>query len=254
MTSSNPGPAGSPLPKWCILAGSLLIVFHLGSLLVHGLAAPSGPWPSREGPDFAAPPQLALLVDEPIAQRYLPRIKLTHNYHFPSNRPGTPGAFLEVRLKDKEGEVVKTVRFPDPKASWSVRQRQALATRWLTDDQMAIPPQGERIPAPGEKIPEVPVWTPASDEGGEQSRKLNLSWMPENELPRPPRDQPLARPTDWSLLVVRSLARHLCRVHGANSAEVVRRSRDPLPPRILFEREAPPPMEDLESNYGRLSR
>jgi hypothetical protein len=227
--------------------GSLLIAFHLGSVLIHVVAAPSGPWPSMEGPDMAPPPQVSIQPDQEVAAPYLSRIKMTHNYHFPSNRAGMPGAFLEVQLKDKEGEVFKTVRFPDPQASAAVRRRQALATRWLTEDAPVTPRQGERIPAPNAKVPEVPIWSPVPEE----QRKLTLTWVPENETPR---DRPVFRPTEWSMLMVRSLARCLCRQYGAESAEVVRRSREAIPPRILFEQEAPPPMEDLESNFGRLPR
>jgi hypothetical protein len=75
--------------------------------------------------------------------------------------------------------------------------------------------------------------------------------VPENEVPK---DRPVFRPSEWSLLVVRSLTRHLCALHGAAAAEAVRHSREALPPRILFERELLPQMEDLQSNYGRLPR
>jgi hypothetical protein len=220
---------------------------HLGAVVVHVVAAPSGPWPAQEGADLAPPPHLAAFVDEPLVQPYLRQIKMTHNYHFPSNRTGGPAAFLEVRLKDKEGEVFKTLRFPEEQASGSVRQRQVLLTRWLTDDQPVQPQRAERIPAPGQKIPEIPIWSPVED----SPRKLTLSWIPENEVPR---DRPVFRPSEWSLLVVRSMMRHLCRTHKADSADVVRRSREPIPPRVLFENEVPAPMEDLQSDYGRLPK
>jgi hypothetical protein len=248
MIPEPSGSAGPPLPRGLALAGSLLIVFHFAAVAVHVAAAPSGPWPGPEGPDLAPPPHLARIADEHIALPWLRTIKLTHNHHFASNRPGAPEAALEVRLLDGQGEVFRTVRFPHPQAPAWVRQRQALAARWLTEDRpVERPAWGERIPAPNQKAPEVPIWTGA----GETPRKLDLTWLPEHELPR---DRPVFRPSEWSLIVVRSLARHECRLHGAASARLVRLSREAIPPRILFERETPPEMGDLESHYGRLPR
>jgi hypothetical protein len=240
-------PDSAPIARWAVLAGSLLIVFHLGTVAIHVVAAPSGPWPGMEGSEPAPPPQFSVLADENVAAPYLTRLKMTHNYHFPSNRASAPGAELEFRLCDEEGEVFKTVTFPDPKASAAVRRRQALALRWFTDDRAIQPPQGEKIPPPGGKIPEVATW---DDVEGEM-RKLNLTWVPEIEVKR---NRPVFGPTEWSLVVLRSFVRYLCQVHGADNAEVVRTSREPIPPRILFEREVPPLMDKLQSNYGRLSR
>jgi hypothetical protein len=236
------------LPWWAILAGSVPIVVHLAALVVHAAAAPSGPWPGMEGADMAPPPAFLQGADQSMALPYLARIKMTHNYHFPSNRTGLPEAFLEVRLLDAKGEALQTVHFPDPQAPPRVRQRQALAARWLIEDRpLERSSWGERIPAPNQKVPEVPVWAPVP----EQERKLQLAWVPEHEVPK---DRPVFRPSDWSLVVVRSVARHLCKVHGAASAEVVRHSREAIPPRILFERELPPQMEELQSAFGRLPR
>jgi hypothetical protein len=224
------------------------IAFHLAALVVHAAAAPSGPWPMMEGADMAPPPAFLQGADQGVALPYLVRIKMTHNYHFPSNRTGLPEAYLEVRLLDDKGEELKAVRFPDPQAAPRVRQRQALVARWLIEDRPVERSQwGERIAAPGQKAPEVPVWAPVP----EQDRKLHLSWVPEHEIPK---DRPVFRPSDWSLLVVRSAARHLCHVHGAARADVVRHSREAIPPRILFERELPPQTEDLHSAFGRLPR
>jgi hypothetical protein len=103
----------------------------------------------------------------------------------------------------------------------------------------------EKIPAPNREVPKVPIWE--GEEGNE--RKLTLTWVPENEIPR---NRPVFRPSEWSLIVVKSLGRYLAREHGAARAEVVRKSREPIPPRVLQEREAPPPQEDLVSSYGRL--
>jgi hypothetical protein len=247
MTQPTPRPAGPPAPRWLLAAGSLLIVFHLGSVLVNALAAPSGPWPAMEGAEMAMPPQLFALAQEKAALPYLRLLQLTHNFHFRTNRGGQPEAFLELALEDEAGEVMQTVRFPDPKAPAVVRRRQASLTRWLTDDQPVPPGSTEKIPAPGERIPEIAIWEPVED----APRKLTLARVPENEVRR---DRQAFRPTEWSLIVVRAITRNVCREHGAARAEVVRHSREAIPVRVLFEREAPPENEDLQSSYGRLSR
>src|SRR5262249_17355408 len=151
----------------------------------------SGPWPMGEGPDMAPPPIMVETAQQQLALPYLSWLKLTHNYHFPSNRVGLPEAFLEVNLLDEEGEVLQNLRFPDPKAPTSVRRRQALATRWLIEDQPVAPRQGERIPAPGSKVPEVSIWEQVPGE----TRRLSLEKVPENEIPR---DRPVFRPSAWS--------------------------------------------------------
>src|SRR5262249_37168564 len=151
----------------------------------------SGPWVTMDG-GMAAPPPLAGAAYDHVGQPYLRLIKMTHNYHFNSNHPGTPEAYLEVRLQDGEGRDLKTVRVPDPGANAWVRQRQLLLTRWLTDDVPVMPPQGERIYAPGQEPPTVPVWEPV------ENRKLTLRSVPEMELPR---NRPVFRPSEWSLLL-----------------------------------------------------
>jgi hypothetical protein len=198
-------------------------------------------------PEMAPPPHLAQWAQEPFVRRYLSLIKLAHAFQFTSNHTYAPQASLEVRLLDEKGEVMKTVRIPDPKAPPAVRRQQALLARWLIEDQPVPPPAGESIPAEGKKVPEVPLWEPVPDE----PRKLVLAWVPENLVPR---DRPVYRPSEWSMLVVRSCARHLCRVHGAASAEVHRHSREPIPPRVLDEPNAPPEVEDLISTFRRLPR
>lgn len=247
MSQLTPHPVGPPLPRWLLCLGSLLISYHLLSVGLNVLAAPSGPWPAMEGSDMAMPPQLPAYVHAQVALPYLQMVKLTHNYHFRTNRTGQPEAYLEVKLKDQDGELMKTLRFPDPEAGRAIRSWQEALARWATDDQPIQPSMIEKIPAPNQKIPEIPIWENSVDD----MRRLTLTFIPENEVPR---DRPVFRPSQWSLIVVRSLGRYLCRVHGASSCEVFRRSREPIPPRILQERESPPENEDLVSAYGRLPR
>lgn len=239
-------PTGA-LPRWLTRLLSAAIAFHLSALFIKVLAAPSGPWLTNEGPGMATPPQLAFTLNEQIARPYLKPLKMTHNYHFASNRSVTPRARLVVRLYDAAGEVVETLQFPDPKACIAVRHRQELLTRWLVDDQPVQAAPGEYIPAPGQAAPTVPIW-----DLGSEPRQLRMQRVPEHLVPR---DRPVMRPSDWSLLLVRSYARYVCRAHGAAEVEVVRHSREPLAPAVLMSREARVEgFEELVSNYGRLSK
>jgi hypothetical protein len=238
------------VPRWIVLLGSVVIVAHLGSVLANVLAAPSGPWPAPppQGVYQAEPPRLALAVAEPAGRWYLGPLKLWSNYHFRSNSRLEFQASLEVRLEDEAGKPVKTVKFPDPRASRRLQHWQRLAATWLVPDEPVMRRPGEEIAAPGKKVPEVPVWgSPDNDPA-----RLRLEYKPENLLPH---DQPSMRPSEWSMIFIRSYVRYLCRTHGAARAEVVRHSRAAVPPQILFEREVPPaPDRDLESSYGRLPR
>src|SRR5262245_9435608 len=235
------------LPRWLTRLLSAVIVFHLSTLFIKVLAAPSGPWLTAEGPGMATPPQLAFTLHDQVARPYLKPLKLTHNYHFPTNRSVTPRARLVVRLYDQAGEVVETLQFPDPKACFAVRHRQELLTRWLVDDQPVQPAPGAFIPAPGQAPPTVPIW-----DLGSEPRYLRVQRVPEHLVPR---DRPVMRPSEWSLLLIRSYARYVCRTHGAAAVEVVRHSREPIPPMVLTSRDARADgFEELVSNYGRLSK
>jgi hypothetical protein len=48
------------------------------------------------------------------------------------------------------------------------------------------------------------------------------------------------RPSDWALVLARSYGRYLCRTHGAASAEIVRHTREPVSPAVLFGMRPPP--------------
>jgi hypothetical protein len=247
MTQPKPRVVGPPFPRWAAFVGSLLIIYHLGCVALNAMAATSGPWPGMEGPDMNPPPQAVGRAHEAAALPYLKAIKQTHNYHFRTNRVGMPEAYLTIELFDKAGAPVKSLRFPDPKAPAAVQQRQAALVRWVIDDQPVQPKMTEGVAAPGQLAPTITVW---DNPQGEQ-RRLVLTQIAENEVKR---DRPTYRPTPWSLLVVRSLVRHLCRVNDADGAEVVRHSREPVSYRILMERDATIDTEELQSSYGRLSK
>jgi hypothetical protein len=247
MTPAMPGNAGG-VPRWVVLAGSAFLLFHLGAVGVNALAAPSGPWPTPEGPNMSTPPLFAFLIHESVTLPYLRTLKMTHNAHFTSNRPGPSAVAFTVRLEDADGNELKTLRIPDPNAAPWLKHRQELLARALADDLNVPPPQGETIPAPGHEVPMVSLWEPV------ENRKLILRKVPEHLVPR---DRPVMKPSDWSLLLARSYARHLCREHGAARAELVRLTRDPVSPAVLFlPANSPPPgpVEDLVCNFGRMPR
>ncbi len=232
------------LPTWLLVAGSLFIVGHLLALAVAVLSASSGPWPTPDGPGKAAPPQFAAALHRLIAPNYLQWMRMTDSYHFASNRPGAPGVYFEARLKDGSGQVFLTLTFPDAHANPAVRERQALLARALADDQPLPSPEGEKIPAPGRQVEKVPFW----DSG--EPRALKLREVPEHLLPR---DRPLFRPSAWSLLLARSYARYLCRAHGAASAELIRHTREAIPPAALSGQEGTPDSwNDLVADFGDL--
>lgn len=247
MTQPHSRTSPPPLPRWLMAAGSLLIAYHVLCVVLNVLAAPSGPWPSMDGADMSPPPQGFAVAHESISMGYLKGIKQTHNYHFRTNRVGFPGAYLQIDLEDSNGVVVKTLRFPDPKAPRSLQRKQEALVRWVIDDQPMQRDMTERIPAPNQKIKEATIWEPVEGE----PRKLNLTRIPENEVPN---DRQVFRPSRWSLIVLGALARHLCRANDVATVSIARHSREPIPPRVLSERETPPEMEDLVSTYGRLPK
>jgi len=176
---------------------------------------------------------------------YVQGIKLAQSYHFASNHPES-GIKFEVRLKDEAGQPMVTLRFPDPNANPWVRHRQLVAAQWLGFDQLVPPRPGEALPAPNQAVKTVVIW----DGGADMNRHLRE--VPEHLIPR---DRPVFRPTDWSLLLARSYVRYLCRTHGAASGEFVRRTRLPVGPDVLAVPEAPPgTYEDLVAHYGDLPR
>lgn len=247
MSRSAMTATGGALPRWLTIAVSVAIVFHVSTLVIKVLAAPSGPWFTPEGPSLAAPPQLAFALNEHVGRHYLRAMKMTHNYHFMSNRGSMPRAYLTVRLLDEKGAVQETLRFPDSDNGRLVRGWQELVTRWLVDDQPVQPAQGEYIPAPNQTVPMVSVW-----EMSGMDRQLQLRSVPEHLIAR---DRPVMKPSDWSMLLMRAYARYLCRTTGAAQVEIVRHSREPIPPMALFARDLRSDgFEELQSNYGRLSK
>jgi hypothetical protein len=241
-----PSASVAALPRWFLVIASLAIVFHLVAVLSGALAAPSGPWPNQEEAGSAPGPSFAASLNNAIRPNYSSWLKLTHNYHFPSNRPNINGINFEVVLKDADGNEIKTIKFPDAEANAVVRSLQQDLARWLEEDVPVPPPQGERIAAPGQELPSLQIWNALDN------RRGRLEKMPEHLISR---DRPVFRPSDWSLLLARSYSRFLCRKYGADSAEVVRHIREPIPPSVLADEDLhPDDLEDSISYYGKLPK
>ncbi len=241
MSVSRSQPARE-LPPWLALGVSVVVAAHLFTIGILVLAAPSGPWPTNMGPSLGMAPQFAASISEITTNRYLRPLKMTHNYHFVSNRTAVPGVQLDIQLKDASGKVIRTVQLPDKDANTWVRHRQVLLARSLADDQPVQPRAGEVIPAPNQQVATVSIW----DMGPEQ--QLIVRSVPEHLVPR---DRPVMKPSPWSELLARSYARHLCRQHGAASAVVLRHTREPIMPSILFTEETPAgAFSELVSNFG----
>jgi hypothetical protein len=246
MSESEPH-AHRPLPRWLSVTASLAVTGHLGAILLLVLAAPSGPWPTPYGSSNAVGPAFALEPGSAVTQHYLTPLKMTHNYHFLRNRPGMADAWFEVRLKDADGKLVKTVRFPDPEAPFPVRHRQSILARNLADDQQVQARPGEAIPAPNQAIRTVEILDPIGE------RTLALKSVPEHLVPR---DRPVYRPSDWSMILARSTMRQLLRIYrSAASAELVRHTREAVMPALLFSDDPPADtFHELITHFGEVRR
>jgi hypothetical protein len=244
---SPPRPdAPAVLPRWLILLASAAVFAHLLAVSVAALAAPSGPWPAPNGTGMASGPAFAQAVSAVTTRRYLAPLRMAHNYHFAGNRPDTPAVYLEFRLKDETGRNLKTVRLPEENSNFWVRHRQTLLAQALADDRPVQPRAGEVVAAPHQQVRTIDIWEPDGE------RSLVIRAVPEHLVPR---DRPVFRPSEWSLVLARSYARYLGRTHGAASAELIRHTREPIPPAALSAEEPPPgAFDDLLSYFGEFPR
>lgn len=219
--------AADSVPRWLVVVGSLAIGFHLFAVGVGALAAPSGPWPNMEGAGGmeVMPPQFANYLNEQVANRYLKPIKMTHHYHFASNRPGLPAVYFEVKLKDEAGQEVATLKFPEANVNYWVHHRQMQLANSLGNDMPVENQSGEVIAAPNRAPPSIIIWEIV------ENQKVKLQTVSLHKIPR---DRPVWRPSQWSMLLARSYGRYLCRTHNAASAEVIRHNKQPIPPAVLF--------------------
>lgn len=221
-------------PRWVQAAASIAIGIHLLAIVAKVLAAPSGPWPTPDGgAERVHPPMFAQQINA-TTLRYLAQLNLTHNYHFSENLPNlaTPNVRFEVRLREQAGKEMAVLEFPDPGANALVRHRQLVFARGLDDDQPVRPPEGTLVPAPGQQPPTARIWKRDED------NKTTLTTV---ELHKLPRTEPAFAPSEWSLILARSLARSLCRTHAAASAEVIRYNAPPFFPGLWAPDANPPP-------------
>jgi hypothetical protein len=223
-----------------------MLAGHLLALAVQVLAAPSGPWASNFGVGPATEPQFARSLCNVLAPLFLTPIKMADNYHDPANRPGSPSAYFEVLLKDRDGKALKTVRIPEEGANAWIRHRQTLLAQALTNDEPIEPRGGEVIAAPNQQATLVSFWEIADN------RNLKLRTVPEHLVPR---DRQVFKPSAWSQTLARSYVRYLCRTHGAATGELIRHTREAIPPAMMYQDEAPQgAFEELASSFGETPR
>jgi hypothetical protein len=186
-------------------------------------------------------------------------LRVAHSYSFVSNRPADiPGVRFEAVLRDKDGNVTDTLQFPDPSANPWVRHRQELLATLLAPDLPAEKPASDIIAPPGQKPAMVDIWAlPGEDftasagppnAPADRKMALHLERVPQFRL----RYRDYWRPTELSVVLAHSYARYLCRTTGAASAEIVRHSREPVAPEVLFGRDAVDLTETVAS-YGEKS-
>src|SRR5262249_27315080 len=152
-------------------------------------------------------------------------LRLTHNYHFASNRPEQNGVRLEIRLKDEAKNEIGMLEIPNRRANPWVRHRQSVLARALGDDQPVPPPQGEVVAPPGQKLPTVQIWREVTP------RNLKIEEVDINHVPR---ERTVVQPSERSLVKARAYARYLCRAHGAASAQIIRHHREPVLSGMVF--------------------
>jgi hypothetical protein len=219
----SPPTIGKTLPKPLVWIISLAIGFHFFAIGALYLSASSGPWwaPTFDIGDQIIGPTFAREINMNLTYPYyLENLRMTHNYHFDSNRTEIQDVYFVVRLRNTEGKIIQTLKFPQDHVNPFVRHRQKLLAQDLGNDQPVQPPMQERVPSPL-----VTVWR-ISDPGKDNKEIYNLEKIPEHTIPR---NQPVFRPSEWSLLVAQAYMRYLCREHGAASAELIRHSRGPIP-------------------------
>jgi hypothetical protein len=241
MALSHPS---RPLPLWLRVGVSLIVVGHLSIIGLNALAAPSGPWTynigTSSGVSDAPGPVFAKSISENVSARYLHALRMTHNYHFATNKPNEFAVYFEVHLKNDMGDV-RVLKFPDEKANAWVRHRQEILAQNLVPD-MVRPPRGNKRVAPkGQESPKVEVFVP------EAPLVIRLKLVDENDdIFSNPQDQP----SPWTKALVQSYLRYLCRENNVPTAELVRYSRRTVLPSDLY---APRPADifmELKSYFG----
>ncbi len=191
---------------------------------------------------MADPPTFAQIIYA-FCQPYLALLHLDHSGRFGTNQPGRTGVALEAKLYDAAGQPLTTLRIPSDSANPWVRDREASLVRLLAPDQMVEPPQGEHVAAPGQTIRQLEIWAP-----GDGPWSIKLEKVAEHLVPR---DRQVFRPPDHALVLERAYARYLLRETGGASAELIRHTREGIPPADLAREMLPQQLDELTSNFGK---
>ncbi|HVS37507.1 MAG TPA: hypothetical protein VMS17_18230 [Gemmataceae bacterium] len=235
--------SGVGLPRWIIVAGSAAILLHFTAVVVPILDAQSGPWPTPNGPSLDDPPAFAHAAAG-LAEWHASYLRTSNDCHFIFNRPGrAPGVRVEVRLRDADGRMMRNVDLPEPQANPWLRHREELLVRQLAPDLPVPPPGMDMLPPPGKAGPTTTVWLTRDDviPGWTAPDDADVQfWMATIPQHLVPRNREVMRPSEWAVLLARSYSRRLCRETGAARAEVVRITREPMPPLVLFGNMPPP--------------
>lgn len=157
MTETNPHQPRK-LPFELMLSISAVLGVHLLAVVALALSANSGPWPTPYGSDMSPGPKFATVINNFTTQYYLRYLGMSHNYHFLSNRSGGPEFRFEVRLKDENGIIFKTLEFPNPDTNFWVYHRQKLLAKGLGDDQQVQPQPTEGVAEKDLKVGRSYFW------------------------------------------------------------------------------------------------
>jgi hypothetical protein len=245
MMAAQQPQSNKELPTWVIRVGSLVLGLHFLAVGAMVLAAESGPWATRFGDSPSLGPAFARKINDLSSPQYLERLRLTDN-HSAGNRLLASAVFFEARLKDAHGTVIRSVQFPGDGGNFWLRHRYNLLALGLGADVPVQAPRGEVIPAPGSKMPKITYWD------NSDPKLWKLITMDEHLVPK---DRPVFRPSEWSLLLARSYQRYLCRHFDAASVELIRHSKDQVMPAFLFG-DGPPPgsLDELVCSFGEYRR
>ena len=227
-TRINPAP---PLPRWVILLGSGIIAFHFFAIGAYVLSAPSGPWPVVP---FGSSPALApFFLKDPtrppndynVRENYLRLLHMDHDYHFQANHTDLSAVVFEARLLDKDKKEITTLTFPQKKVNFWVRHRQALLAQGLGEDRPVEGSRGNPIAAPGQRSREVEIWEPL---------KINSPHFVLKKKANITSSEELSGPSARALLLAKAYVRYLGRTQKAAYVELIRRSRNPVLPDMVF--------------------
>lgn len=136
------------LPRWMVATGSVLIAGHLLAVVLLALSARSGPWiPPMQflPPSPSEGPKFATIISAKTGEYYLHPLGMSHTYHFESNKVAEPAVKFEVILKDKNGQALQTLKFPEDDVNFWVHHRQQLLATGLGND-IPVPQQELQSP------------------------------------------------------------------------------------------------------------